>query len=110
MAFPEGKSFDEFGGAVCISESYAAIGAPYAETGANKGKAFILYRNPASGLWGVKQTLSNPEPLNNQFGKSVCISGDYVIIGAPWELINGHYQGSEAFNSNQGKVILGKVE
>ncbi len=83
---------DLFGYSVSISGNYAIVGA-FAEdedsTGANTipaaGSAYIFVRD-GSGVWREQQkiTASDRATIDN-FGVSVAISGDYVIVGASQE-------------------------
>jgi hypothetical protein len=73
-----------FGRSVSISGDYAIVGAPGdSDGGYLTGSAAIFKRNVSSGAWeqqGSKLTI--PGTLN-YFGRSVSISGDYAIVGAP---------------------------
>jgi hypothetical protein len=75
---------DQFGYSVDISGNYAVVGAPYDDEGAvfNKGCAYIFFFNGTVWTEQAKITASNGEADDN-FGFSVSIDGDYVIIGAP---------------------------
>jgi hypothetical protein len=82
---PYGTSVqDNLGFSVDISGNYAIVGA-YAEDdagGSNSGKAYIFDVSTGSLL----HTLDNPNPYgtsnNDYFGRSVSISGNYVLVGA----------------------------
>jgi FG-GAP repeat len=80
----DGQVGDQFGFSVDISGNYAVIGAPYDDEGAvfNKGCAYIFFFNGTAWTEQAKITASNGEAQDN-FGFSVSIDGDYVIIGAP---------------------------
>src|SRR5210317_78261 len=76
---------DYFGYSVSISGDYAIVGAPYEDTGgSNAGAAYIYTRKPSTGVWGSEQKILG-EAAGDEFGKSVSISGDYAIVGAPYE-------------------------
>ena len=75
---------DLFGSSVCISESYAIVGA-FGEddaSGSSSGKAYIY--STATG--NLLYTLSNPNPYgtsaNDFFGYSVSICESYSLVGA----------------------------
>ena len=78
---------DGFGLTVAADGEYAIIGAPYEDDaqGAGTGKAYIY--NTTTGV--LVHTLSNPNAydtnVDDAFGYSVAISGDYAIVGAPYE-------------------------
>lgn len=78
---------DNFGRSVAISGNYCIVGT-YQEDdsgGTNSGKAYIF--NVTTGA--LVHTLDNPNAYstsaNDRFGSSVAISGNYCIVGAPWE-------------------------
>ncbi len=76
---------DSFGWSVSIRGDYVAIGAPGARSGGypRAGAAYVFRRNGSSWVQEAKLTASDPSYLAD-FGSSVCINGDYVIIGAGW--------------------------
>ena len=83
LIYPDAGPQDRFGLSVCISDDYAVIGAPYTGPGhVNIGSVHIFKR--IGDLWTEQQKLisSDAEP-NDQFGLSVSISEDYVLVGAP---------------------------
>jgi len=79
---PTPAASDNFGYSVAISGDYAIVGARYDDTGAdNAGSAYIYVRSGTT--WSLQSTLNNPTPaVNDYFGYSVAISGDYAIVGA----------------------------
>ena len=87
---PNGSVFnssgDRFGYSVAISGNYAIVGVPLTNgPGANAGKAYIY--NVTTGA--LLLTLNNPDPLStsadDEFGYSVAISGNYAIVGIPFD-------------------------
>jgi len=83
---------DEFGYSVAISDNYLIVGA-YLEdedtTGSttiyDAGSAYIFERN-GSGIWvEAKKLVASDRALGDEFGISVSISGNYAIVGAPYE-------------------------
>lgn len=82
-----------------ISGNYAIAGAPNKKAGANvnQGQAFIYTR--AGNGWTLQATLTDPAgaPEDN-FGSSVSMSGDYVIVGAPNKDV--------AAKTNQGAALI----
>ena len=75
---------DYFGISVAISGNYAIVGAYFEDDagGLESGKAYIFNVTTGALLW----TLNNPNAystsLNDYFGQSVAISGNYAIVGA----------------------------
>ena len=80
-------SSDQFGSSICINGDYAIVGT---QINSNYGKAYI-FRKDHGGLnnWGeVSRLVASDMTYQDQFGRSVSISGDYAIIGAPWKTNN----------------------
>jgi len=82
---------DQFGYSVSISGDYAVAGAKFADTDeldenimTSAGAAYIFYKDQDSiNGWGqVKKILQTNRAPNDEFGVSVSISGDYVLVGA----------------------------
>ncbi len=73
-----------FGASVALFGDRALVGAP--GTGGNTGCAYLFEREP-SGAWIPRATfIASDRPLGAQFGTSVSIFGDRVVIGAPMRL------------------------
>jgi FG-GAP repeat len=91
------EKFDLFGSAVSISGNYALVGIPGDDTA--KGSA-NMYKKTGTG-WVLMQkiTAANGDALDN-FGISVCISGNYAIVGAYGDKIGA--------NENQGSANIYK--
>ncbi len=76
---------DFFGSAVSISGDLAAVGArgkDEAGDNSNSGAAYIFTRN--NGFWPEQAKLapSDPQPFA-EFGSSISIDGDTVVVGSP---------------------------
>ena len=95
---------DGYGGCVAISENYAVIGVPkqsYSYDGKDMelsaGAAYIYERD--ANTWVFKQKITEPvRSTNNQFGFSVAVDQDTIVIGSPSTNGNGSayvYQYSE---------------
>ncbi|MEZ5197573.1 MAG: FG-GAP repeat protein [Bacteroidales bacterium] len=99
----DGESSEYFGLTVSISGNFAIVGAfQDDENGPISGSAYIFHNN--SGIWQqqTKLTASDAAALN-YFGYSVCISGNYAIVGAYGDDDNGSYSGSAyVFYNNLG--------
>jgi hypothetical protein len=84
-------SYDYFGYSVSISGDYAIVGA-YCEdenasggfTRLEAGSAYIFKRDGTS--WSQEaKIVASDRAVDDYFGHSVSISGDYAIVGAYWE-------------------------
>ncbi len=86
----DGNAEDWFG-VVSISEDYAIIGAQGDDNW--KGAAYIFRRD---GLSWMEQERCSPSccPENSSFGRTLSISGNCAIVGAPYDTVNGFYSGS----------------
>jgi hypothetical protein len=90
----DGTAGDAFGYSVSISGNYAIVGAPYDDNnGSRAGCVYILKWNGT--LWAETQMLTASDgAAGDCFGWSVSISGDYAVVGAPYDDSNGSYSGS----------------
>ncbi|MEM7658718.1 MAG: LamG-like jellyroll fold domain-containing protein, partial [Bacteroidota bacterium] len=85
-------SSDEFGGEVSISGDYLIVGAAdhYLDennlnTRLQAGAAYIFERD-GGGTWNqVEKLVASDRDSYDFFGRGVAISGDYAIVGAPYE-------------------------
>ena len=70
--------YDHFGSAIAATDTWILVGAMYDDLGAgNSGAAFLF---DVTGT--LSRTFNNPSPsLRDQFGWSVALSDDYVLIG-----------------------------
>jgi PKD repeat protein len=80
---------DYFGCSVSISGDYAVVGAcQNDDNGSDSGSAYVFYRNGT--MWSQQAILNASDgATGDNFGQSVSINGDYVIVGA-----NGDTAGS----------------
>ncbi len=102
----DAATFDNFGRSVAVEGDYVVVGAHLEDgLGTNRGAAYVFYRNQGgTDNWGqvVKLTASDAED-NDQFGYSVGMSGDSVLVGARYEDGLGTNRGAAyVFNRNQG--------
>ncbi|MCA9495884.1 MAG: FG-GAP repeat protein [Nanoarchaeota archaeon] len=81
------KANGYFGTSVSISGDYVVVGAPIEDAPlTSSGRAYVFKRNLSDDSFYQVSELnsSNPE-INGNFGTSVSISGDYVVVGVPYE-------------------------
>ena len=88
----DGFDGDYFGYSVSISDETVIIGAPRICLGIIQGQAYV-YRFIGSGWDETIITASDGEG-DDHFGESVSISGEYAIVGAPWDDDKGRNSGS----------------
>ena len=81
----DGAAHDNFGNSVGISGDYAVVGSWQDDNdGLKSGSAYIFYRNQGGvDNWGSQTKLTALDgEAKDQFGFSVSIFGDYVLVGA----------------------------
>lgn len=90
---------DSFGQSVCISGDYIIIGAHLADVGQEfqQGKAYIFHKEGNDWSEQAILTANDGEEYDN-FGFSVSISGNYAVVGADNDRVNG--------NINQGSAYV----
>lgn len=84
---------DRFGWAVAVSGDTVVVGAPGPETGSNTGEgAGYAFTKPAGG-WATTSSaakLTAPDAFyGDHFGSSVAVSGNMIVVGAPFADIDG---------------------
>jgi hypothetical protein len=87
----DGSPGDLFGSRISISGDYAIIGAYKDNSG--KGAAYI-YKRTGDTWIEEKKLIATDGAVGDWFGYSVSISGDYAIIGAPFDDEQGYGKGS----------------
>jgi hypothetical protein len=106
---------DNFGYAAAIDGDYAIVGA-WAKGGDETGAAYIFFRSGTNWKEQAKLTASDPAE-GNFFGRTVAISGDYAIVGSPFNDDGGKDVGSAYIFFRNGttwkeqvKLIAGDAE
>ena len=82
----DGAANDQFGFSVSISGDTAVIGAYLDDVGANsdQGSVYVFVRSGTA--WSLQQQLTASDgAASDQFGYSVSISGDTIVVGAPFD-------------------------
>ena len=91
----DGAAEDRFGSSVAISGDTAVVGAPLADPAIGAGPkdtagaAYVFVRS--SGVWSQQAKLvsSSETPTFDEFGGSVAISGETVVVGVTGEDVGG---------------------
>lgn len=94
----DGAVGDNFGSSVAISGDYAVVGSPYASFNGNarQGVAYVFVRT--GNTWRQDIKLANwSGGAGDQFGYSVAISGNNIIVGSPWDDVGGNIRQGSAF-------------
>ncbi|HJN19036.1 MAG TPA: FG-GAP repeat protein, partial [Armatimonadota bacterium] len=79
-----GEEMDLFGESVSISGDYAVVGVPGHDVWPyiNSGSAFV-YRRDGENWTEQAMLVADDAGGGDDFGHSVAIDGDYIIVGAP---------------------------
>jgi hypothetical protein len=97
---------DFFGGAVALSGNTAAIGAPRNDApnaaDAAPGSVYIFVRNGT--IWSQQAQMYDGTytQVSDHFGRSVAVSGDAILVGAPGNDAPGDDAGSAYFFTRTG--------
>ncbi len=81
----DGDELDRFGFAVALVGDRVLIGAPFDDDSGNVGgSAYIFERMAGTNNWSQITKLTAADPtLGNQFGRSVALTSEWALIGAP---------------------------
>ena len=96
LTAPDGTLGESFGASVAISGDTIVVGDDEENVGGNtdQGSAYVFVRN-----WDRKAQLTASDgTANDQFGNSVSVSGDTVVVGAHLDDVGA--------NSNQGSACV----
>ena len=86
---------DHFGNSVSIYVDYAVVGTRYEDTGGDRAGAAYVFERTGTNSWEFLESLLAPDAqAEDEFGTSVSISGDIVIVGAPGEDTGGTNAGA----------------
>lgn len=96
----DGQAGDELGISVAISGDYAVVGAPGCDVAgrANQGAVYVFIRSGTT--WTQQAILTSSDGVvDDNFGGSVAIAGDYIVVGCP----NAN---NTVINSDQGAAYV----
>ncbi|TAE32990.1 MAG: hypothetical protein EAZ91_03785 [Cytophagales bacterium] len=104
LTAPGGATGDYFGTSVAISGDYIVVGAYSRDvrvsssvTNTDQGTAYVFVRSGTT--WTLQTTLLNSDGAAfDNFGSSVSIAGDYILVGASDKTVGA--------NSRQGKAYI----
>ena len=83
----DADAYDAFGSSVAISGDYAVVGAPYDDDfGTNSGSVYVFVYTPTGWVFMQKLNASDASE-HDQFGRTVDIDGDTIVIGSRDALI-----------------------
>jgi hypothetical protein len=95
----DGAALDKFGSSVAISEDTIVVGAYQDDAGfSNNGSAYVFVRNPADNIWSQQQKLTASDgTANDEFGNSVGMIGELIVVGAHFADIPGTSSGGSVY-------------
>ena len=84
LTAPDAQAGDRFGYSVAISGDYVVVGAHLEDAEGDGAGAAYVFRLTGANSWdtGAKLTTRDAK-VGDNFGASVALSGDYIIVGAP---------------------------
>ncbi len=91
----DGAAVDQFGVSVSVSGDMAAVGVPFDDDngGGDSGSAYLYVRS--GGVWSEQaKLLPSDGAAFDEFGASVSVNGDTVVVGATRDDDNGNDSGS----------------
>ncbi len=95
----DGSSADNFGKSIAVDGNYIVVGADNEDFGS--GSAYVFYFDGTN--WTQIAKLQGDDNLNDYFGHSVDISGDYIAVGAWQANVSGSNEGAVfVFKNNSG--------
>jgi hypothetical protein len=107
----DGFGFDKFGTSVAIYNDYIVIGAISAEGKAlNSGTAYV-FQNIGNDMFNqIKKITASDGEESDEFGTSVSIYENYIVISAIFDNDNGESSGSAYVFKNGEKQYLYNIE
>jgi len=80
----DGSPTDHFGSSVSLNGGFAIVGAPQEPFGVERGSAYV-FRYDGSNWVEQSRLMPDHVAVNELFGYSVSLSGNYAIVGARWD-------------------------
>src|SRR5262249_39098188 len=102
----DGAASDQFGVSVAISGNVIAVGAfgDDTATGTDIGSVYMFRYNGSA--WVEEQKILSNGSSGDAFGRSVAVSGDLLVVGAPLDDTSGGVDsGSVSFYKYRGSVL-----
>lgn len=85
----DGQAGDRFGSSVAVTGETIVVGAPFAATGNVKSGAAYVFE-PNEQAWAQQTKLVPDDPTADaEFGRAVDVDEDVVLVGAPFQTVDG---------------------
>jgi hypothetical protein len=107
----DGSSVDFFGGSVSIYGDYIVIGSiGDDDNGSASGSAYVFKNDGNDSFDQIDKLTANDGISGDQFGISVSMYGDYIVIGAYGDDDNGSGSGSAYVFKNDGNDSFDQID
>jgi hypothetical protein len=102
----DSAAFDNFGISVALNEDTIVIGAAFDDdNGSDSGSAYVFTRTGT--VWSLQEKLTASDGSSgDQFGESVAINGDTIVVGADFDDDNGSNSGSAYVFTRTGTIWM----
>ncbi len=107
----DGETSDNFGSGVAIDDDYIVIGAPSKDgLGSDRGAVYVFIKSLDNVWIETKKITAKDAEDNDEFGKGISISGDWISVGAAREFGAGGagavYIFYKEFNYEGSNIII----
>ncbi|HET6545800.1 MAG TPA: FG-GAP repeat protein [Rhodanobacteraceae bacterium] len=91
LSASDGGADDSYSYAVAVSGTTAVVGAPYSAVGGNAEQGAVYVYTESDGVWSqVQKLVATDGAASDGFGFSVSLSGDAILVGAPYATVAGN--------------------
>ncbi|MFF2494874.1 FG-GAP repeat protein [Agromyces sp. NPDC058064] len=81
----DGAAGDQFGNAVAVSGDRIVVGAPSDDDRGTGSGSVYVFEADGSGEWAEHKLTASDGESNDWFGHAVAVSGDRIVVGAPFD-------------------------
>jgi hypothetical protein len=107
----DGSNVDIFGNSVAIYDNYIVVGAYLDDdSGLNSGSVYVFKNDGNDSFDQIAKLTANDGAANDNFGYSVSIYGDYIVIGSIGDDDNGSASGSAYVFKNDGNDSFDQID
>jgi len=110
----DGDGFDDFGHSVDLDNNNLIVGSPYAATSklGNAGRVYHYLLNPSTGAVlssSIEAFASVYDTTGLYFGRSVSISGNFLLVGSPSSTGDGFGSAHLFYQDNEGQWQFSQI-
>ena len=100
------QAADHFGSSVSLDGNRAIVGAFYEDSGGINAGAAYLFERQSDGTWKEVQKLQASDRRGgSDFGRSLSLSGNFVIVGAPYQDTGARNAGAAYLFERQSEAL-----